>query len=166
MGRFVDIDRLFRLYYRPLCLYATHYLKDPDAVEDIVQDAFEALWEKMAVSDIQSPKSYLYASVRNSCVSRMRAANRLLEDIRPEDLSEFISDEEAVDRSFSESALWKAINKLPKKRRQMLLMEKRDGMSCAEIASALGVSVGTVKNQISRALKSLRKMLLSQSSAS
>ena len=56
MGRFVDIDRLFRLYYRPLCLYATHYLKDPDAVEDIVQDAFEALWEKMAVSDIQSPK--------------------------------------------------------------------------------------------------------------
>lgn len=166
MGRFVDIDRLFRLYYRPLCLYATHYLKDPDAVEDIVQDAFEALWEKMAVSDIQSPKSYLYASVRNSCVSRMRAANRLLEDIRPEDLSEFISDEEAVDRSFSESALWKSINELPKKRRQMLLMEKRDGMSCAEIASALGVSVGTVKNQISRALKSLRKMLLSPSSAS
>lgn len=161
MGRFEDIDRLFRLYYRPLCLYATHYLKDPDAVEDIVQDAFEALWEKMAVSDIQSPKSYLYASVRNSCVSRMRAANRLLEDIRPEDLSEFISDEEAVDRSFSESALWKSINELPKKRRQMLLMEKRDGMSCAEIASALGVSVGTVKNQISRALKSLRKMLLS-----
>lgn len=156
MGRFVDIDRLFRLYYRPLCLYATHYLKDPDAVEDIVQDAFEALWEKMAVSDIQSPKSYLYASVRNSCVSRMRAANRLLEDIRPEDLSKIISDEEAVDRSFSESALWKAINELPKKRRQMLLMEKRDGMSCAEIASALGVSVGTVKNQISRALKSLR----------
>lgn len=133
MGRFVDIDRLFRLYYRPLCLYATHYLKDPDAVEDIVQDAFEALWEKMAVSDIQSPKSYLYASVRNSCVSRMRAANRLLEDIRPEDLSEFISDEEAVDRSFSESALWKAINELPKKRCQMLLMEKRDGMSCAFI---------------------------------
>ena len=166
MGRFVDIDRLFRLYYRPLCLYATHYLKDPDAVEDIVQDAFEALWEKMAVSDIQSPKSYLYASVRNSCVSRMRAANRLLEDIRPEDLSEFISDEEAVDRSFSESALWKSINELPKKRRQMLLMEKRDGMSCAEIASALGVSVGTVKNQISRALKSLRKMLLFPSSAS
>ena len=156
MGRFVDIDRLFRLYYRPLCLYATHYLKDPDAVEDIVQDAFEALWEKMAVSDILSPKSYLYASVRNSCVSRMRAANRLLEDIRPEDLSEFISDEEAVDRSFSESALWKSINELPRKRRQMLLMEKRDGMSCAEIASALGVSVGTVKNQISRALKSLR----------
>lgn len=64
MGRFVDIDRLFRLYYRPLCLYATHYLKDPDAVEDIVQDAFEALWEKMAVSDIQSPKSYLYASLK------------------------------------------------------------------------------------------------------
>ena len=87
----------------------------------------------MAVSDIQSPKSYLYASVRNSCVSRMRAANRLLEDIRPEDLSEFISDEEAVDRSFSESALWKAINDLPKKRRQMLLMAKCDGMSCAFI---------------------------------
>ena len=63
----------------------------------------------------------------------MRASNRLLEDIRPEDLSEFISDEEAVDRSCAESALWKAIKELPKRRRQMLLMEKLDGMSCAFI---------------------------------
>lgn len=72
MGRFVDIDRLFRLYYRPLCLYATHYLKDPDAVEDIVQDAFEALWEKMAVSDIQSPKSYSILTFRRLMSSYMR----------------------------------------------------------------------------------------------
>lgn len=157
MGRFENIDRLFRLYYRPLCLYATHYLKDPDAVEDIVQDAFEALWEKMAVSEVQSPKSYLYATVRNSCVSRIRSVKPGQETIKPEDLSEILTDEEAKDRAFSEAALWKAINDLPKKRRQMLLMEKRDGMSCAEIASELGVSEGTVKNQISRALKSLRK---------
>lgn len=157
MGRFENIDRLFRLYYRPLCLYATHYLKDPDNVEDIVQDAFEALWEKMAVSEVQSPKSYLYATVRNSCVSRIRSVKPGQETIKPEDLSEILTDEEAKDRAFSEAALWKAINDLPKKRRQMLLMEKRDGMSCAEIASELGVSEGTVKNQISRALKSLRK---------
>lgn len=157
MGRFENIDRLFRLYYRPLCLYATHYLKDPVAVEDIVQDAFEALWEKMAVSDVHSPKSYLYAVVRNSCVSKIRVGKHIQEDIFPEDLSGIISDEEAEDRAFSESALWRAIDALPNKRRQMLLMEKRDGMSCAEIASELGVSEGTVKNQISRALKSLRK---------
>lgn len=157
MGRFENIDRLFRLYYRPLCLYATHYLKNPDAVEDIVQDAFEALWEKMAVSEVQSPRSYLYATVRNSCISRIRSAKPGQETISPEDLSEILTDEEAMDRAFSEAALWKAINDLPKKRRQMLLMEKRDGMSCAEIASELGVSEGTVKNQISRALKSLRK---------
>lgn len=157
MGCFEEIDRLFRLYYRPLSLYATHYLKDTDAVEDIVHDAFVALWEKMSVGKIQSPKSYLYTTVRNSCISKIRSGNHLREDICPEDLSEVISDEEAVDRSFSEAALWRAINNLPKKRRQVLLMEKRDGMSCTEIAAELGVSEGTVKNQISRALKSLRE---------
>jgi DNA-directed RNA polymerase specialized sigma24 family protein len=39
----------------------------------------------------------------------------------------------------------------------MFLMHKREGLSCAEIADRLEVSEGTVRNQISRALKTLRQ---------
>ena len=41
-----DIDELFRLYYRPLCLYAARFLHDADVGEDIVQASFVTLWER------------------------------------------------------------------------------------------------------------------------
>ena len=36
----MTINEAFRLYYRPLCLYALHYLGDTEEVEDVVQDCF------------------------------------------------------------------------------------------------------------------------------
>lgn len=36
----------FRYYYRPLCMYALHYVKDIDNAEDIVQDCFTEVWER------------------------------------------------------------------------------------------------------------------------
>lgn len=39
------IDLTFQQYYRPLCLYALHYLHDVDEAEDIVQDCFVRMLE-------------------------------------------------------------------------------------------------------------------------
>ena len=73
MVRTADIDSLFRLYYRPLCVYALHYLKDKDLIEDLVQEAFTAYWMKQAASDgIDSPRAYLYTAVRNRCIDAIR----------------------------------------------------------------------------------------------
>ena len=76
--------------------------------------------------------------------------------MQPEDAAGAISDEEAVDRSALEARLWEAVDRLPAKRRELLLMSKRDGLSYEQIAEATGLSVNTVRNQISRALQSLR----------
>ena len=43
----IDIDTTFKYYYRPLCLYAIHYVRNMELAEDIVQDSFSALWEKL-----------------------------------------------------------------------------------------------------------------------
>lgn len=40
-----EIDLVFQQYYRPLCLYALHYLHDLDEAEDVVQDCFVRLLE-------------------------------------------------------------------------------------------------------------------------
>ena len=40
------IEQLFRIWYRPLCLYALHYLEDLDEAEDLVQDVFCTLGKK------------------------------------------------------------------------------------------------------------------------
>lgn len=160
MARRYDIEKLFRLYYRPLCLYATHYLQSTDSIEDIVQEAFVSLYQKLDDgSTVNSAESYLFASVRNGCIDFLRKRKTHPEEILPEELGGIISDDETVSDSFDESLLWNAIDRLPDGRRKMLLMHKRDGMKYSEIAEELGVSERTVRNQISRALRSLRRGL-------
>ena len=150
-----DIRDLFRRHYRPLCLYALHYLKDADAVEDVVQDAFTAWWQKR--DEVANVRPYLYSMVRNRCIDILRRQGRQAEQLLPEDAAGAISDEEAVERSELEARLWEAVDRLPARRRELLLMSKRDAMSYEQLAAATGLSVNTVRNQISRALKTLRE---------
>lgn len=155
MTRKKDIEELFRLYYKPLCLYAARYLSDFEMVEDIVQEAFIAYWLK--VQDGKTPdytKSYLYKTVHNKCIDALRnlsEADALMQ------MEADIVDDANESRSFVWARLWAAIDSLPKKRKEVLLLNKRDGMSYSEIASKLGISENTVHNHITKALKTLRE---------
>ena len=152
-----DIDTLFRFYYKPMCLYAAHYLNDNAVVEDVVQDVFMALWQKIDKGEFpNSPKTYLFISVRNRCIDILRKQNLHPEEALPSDLSGPMPDDEAMARSFDEARIFDAIERLPKGRREMFLMHRRDKMKYSEIAERLGVSENTVRNQISRALNTLK----------
>ena len=156
MVRTADIDSLFRLYYRPLCVYALHYLKDKDLIEDLVQEAFTAYWMKQAASDgIDSPRAYLYTAVRNRCIDAIR---RQRQDVSLDSLeNEILPVEDDVAISDDEARIWSAIDRLPAKRRRIFLMSRRDGMKYSEIAQSLGLSENTVRNQISKALEAIRQ---------
>lgn len=148
-----EIELAFRMYYRPLCLYALHYLGHTDGVEDIVQESFTALWQQeMPVNHV---KGWLYAAVRNRCIDALRRSGRT--ETLPCDWDGPISDDEAAGRSEREARLWAAVDALPEMRRRCLLMAKRDGLSYKEIAQELGLSENTVRNHISRALETLRE---------
>lgn len=147
-----DIERIFRQNYKPLCMYALHFLEDIAAAEDAVQDVFVRLWEACPPEGIGKP--YLYAMTRNRCIDILRRSARTVS--MPEDVSIASPDEQIVERSETEARLWEAVGRLPGRRRQLLLMSKRDGLKYEEIAARTGLSVSTVRNQISRALKTLR----------
>ena len=163
-----EIELVFQQYYRPLCLYALHYLHDLDGAEDVVQDCFVRLLETNRLDSLEihssdkplltSPqlKSFLYTSVRNACIDKLRRKNPILQDVSPSDLQGTISDEQAVDSSSREALLWTAIEQLPERCREIFLMSKRDGLTYREIAEELGLSEKTVEHQISKALKILR----------
>lgn len=149
-----EIDLIFQQYYRPLCLYATHYLHDIDEAEDVVQDCFVKLISRSIMPE--NIKAFLYTSVRNACIDRLRRQSPIDTEISPSDLSGTISDDQAQESSFREAELWTAIELLPERCREIFLMSKRDGMTYREIAEELNLSEKTVEHQISKALKILR----------
>lgn len=157
MEQFIDIEKLFRLYYRPLCLFATHLLNDSDLVEDVVMDSYIKYWEKAKVGEIINPKSYLYTMVRNSCFNHNTTTN-LTTTLEGNHINAIDETENLEELSMIEARLWTAIDSLPSKCRTIFLMSKRDQMSYQEIAEELHLSIKTVEVQISKAYKRLREM--------
>ena len=154
----INFDDLFRYNYRPLCLYALHYLQDVDLAEDIVQESYTALWEKLQEgAHVLNRKSYLYMMVRNRCLDHLRKKGIPTESLKPYDTYGIIDDDDAQERSQTEARLWTAIDSLPEKCREVFIMSKRDGLKYEEIADELGLSVNTVRNQISKALKLIKE---------
>lgn len=154
----INFEDLFRFNYRPLCLYALHYLQDVDLAEDIVQESYTALWERLHEGiHVLNRKSYLYMMVRNRCLDHLRKKGIPTESLKPYDTYGIIDDDDAQERSETEARLWTALESLPEKCREIFILSKRDGLKYEEIAEELGLSVNTVRNQISKALKVLKE---------
>lgn len=151
----LDIKELFAHHYRPLCLYALHYVGAADAAEDIVQECFVSLWQH----EPRNPRAFLYTAVRNRCIDHLRRARLDMVDMEPHDLEGVIRDDEAQRRSEDEARLWEAIDRLPERCRQVFLMSKRDGMRYKEIAGELGISERTVEHQVAKAMQKLGHLL-------
>ena len=138
-------------------MYALRIVDDNDVAEDMVQEAFLKVWQKLAEGlEIDNFKAFMYRAVRNECLNHLRAKREFVgEECIPE------VDDEEIDTSYRDARVWKAIDALPEKCRQVFLLSKRDGLSQVEIADELGISVKTVKNQMTKAFARLRDDLSS-----
>ncbi len=160
MRHIKEFERYFNQYYTALGMYAMRFCGDADEAEDIVQETFSIVWDRFSERELpEHIKSYLYRVAHNITIDRLRQKNdkAALVSLEVADLTEV--SEEAIDTSERDARLWIAIGKLPERCRQVFLMAKRDGFSHAEIAEELNISVKTVENQISKALKTLRDVL-------
>lgn len=152
-----EFERNFKSLYKPLCLFALRYTEQMDEAEDIVQQAFADLWDKNRGGiSIGNLKAYLYQTVRNRSLSFLSTANSVEVTDRFPEIEDTATDEQICDAE-RDAHLWDAIDRLPPERRKIFLLSKRDGLKYQEIAEELHLSVKTVENQMSKALKALRE---------
>lgn len=145
----------FRKLYLPLGMYALRYVGDTDSAEDIVQNAFLKAWQAIGNgSDIADFKAFMYRCVRNECISFLRRQERF---VGIEGVPEV--EDTDIDTSERDARIWRAIDELPDRCREVFLLSKRDGLSNEEIAAELDISVKTVKNQMTKAFSRLRTAL-------
>lgn len=136
-------------------MYALRLVDDAVIAEDMVQDAFMKAWIYIEKGgEIDNFTAFMYRTLRNVCISYLRDKRDMLGE-------EYIPDveEEDIDTSFRDAEIWKAIDSLPEKCREIFLMSKCDGLTNEEIADELGISVKTVKNQMTKAFSRLREAL-------
>lgn len=160
-------EALFRAHYAPLCAFANGLLEAPDVAEEVVQDVFVKLWRDRATLAIHtSLRAYLYAAVRNGAlnqVARRRTERRAYaESVREAEARQARFAPPAVElleRAEAADAVSRAVERLPARCRQVVVLRWRHGLRHAEIAETLGISVKGVENHLARGLQALRRDL-------
>lgn len=159
---------LFKLYYDKLMHVAYSYLNNKEDSEELVQEVFVKLWEKRKSINIDtSINAYVYNMCRNLCIDHLRKKSRKLS------IESSISQEESLinyralsDDSSSaimEKELWSqislALEGLPDKCKQVFTKSRFEGLMNKEISEELDISIKTVENHMSKALKHMRLYL-------
>ncbi len=141
---------------------ACKYLKDSTQAEEIVNDVFLKIWEDGNQIRIEtSLKSYLYKAIINRCINALNKNKR--ESAYQTDLTN-VPDDSYELRQIEENELtiklYAAIDQLPDQCRKVFEMSRFEELKQQEIADKLGISIKTVKNHITIALKQLSKSML------
>jgi RNA polymerase sigma-70 factor (sigma-E family) len=157
------VTRLFAVHYRPLVRLAHLLLADTGRAEEIVSDAYVALhanWRRLA--DPDKALAYLRATVVNrsrSALRHRRVAERYLVRVASAPLETApAADRGALDRLAQETVM-AAVDSLPARQREAIVLRYYGDLSEAEIADAMGCSRGAVKSHTARGVAALRGRL-------
>lgn len=156
------IERIFRQYYAYVCQAVYRILPDESLVEDLCQEVFLELWRKRSTLEVKtSLRAYLRRAAVNRTLNFIRDRKVTFDEQREElplasPFSGALQDLEAKDL---EQLIDRAIDQLPERCRLVFVLSRFHEMSYQQIADELDISIKTVENQISKALKYLREML-------
>ena len=155
---------LFDAYRNDLYKFSLSMVCRETYAEEIVQDVFMKVWTKRETLDPNlSFRSYLFTITRNQNIKFLKkAANNL--KLREEIFYRSQKFANPTERQMREAELEalkeEALNQLPPKRRLIFELSRNEGLSYEDIGRELDISPHTVRNQMSKALETLRTFLL------
>jgi RNA polymerase sigma-70 factor (ECF subfamily) len=166
-----DIDTLCATYRSRIYRYALLSLRDPDLAENVTQDCFlrayrardefrgdcsVATWLTRIATNLirdctRSRKFQFWKMANTSAVDVSAMADRIAAPATSLE-SSLVAREELA-------RVWDAVATLPGKQRTVFLLRFVEEMELPEIATAMGLHVGTVKSHLHRGLAAVRKAM-------
>lgn len=151
---------LYKQYWKQVYNFSRLYLTNTDAAKEVVQEVFIKIWEtREFIREDDHFKGLLFIITRNLIFNQYR--KNLNEDFykvtvlaameKPYDV------EEEIDANNLREYIDRLIGELPPRRREIFNLSRKEQKSYKEIALLLNISEKTVENQISEALKYLKK---------
>ncbi|WP_412075699.1 RNA polymerase sigma factor [Streptomyces xanthophaeus] len=154
------VTELYHAHRLRMVRLAVLLVDDLATAEDVVQDAFTALYRRHGeqISEVDNALGYLRTAVVNTSRSVLRR-RRTVRAWTPPAPADVPSAEDHVVLDEAHREVLAALGRLTPRRRQVLVLRYWADLSEAEIAMTLGISRGAVKSNASRALDALERIL-------
>ena len=153
------IQDLYAQYGGELKRYIAKRLNSADTAADLTHEAFVRLLRQTPAQDLENPRAYLYTIAGNLVVDHLRKSRKQLV-VDGDDGQASPDEAPGPERSLLAKdelrRLKQAVDELPPRQREILLLHKFEYLSYGEIAEKLGISKNTVMVHMMRALKSCR----------
>jgi RNA polymerase sigma-70 factor, ECF subfamily len=157
------LSALYDRYGRVAYTLAYRILGEPEAAEDVVHDAFMAVWRGAGTFKRErgSARSWLLSIVHHRAVDLLRRRTAF----RPsplEDAAEAAADSDTAEeaaRNVERKSVRDALQDLPEAQRRTIELAYFGGYTQSELAALMGVPLGTVKGRVRIGLQKMRRTL-------
>jgi len=155
-------DILYEKYWKQVYNSAYKRLNDNELAQDVAQDVFVQLWIRGTKTLIENLPAYLFVAARNGVFKLMEKEAKYAD--MPETINQLESPFERADAHMLHQEFLNAFNlliaALPEQQRVIFKLRFDENLSSQQIADELQISPKTVRNQIGKALASLRGELV------
>ncbi len=151
-------NKCVELYADQLFRFALSSLRNREEAEDVVQESFARVWERLKAVDFENAKSYLFTTAHHAMIDEVRHKQRFASTEDP-----IPSEAKAAQSPYPDvnDILHKALSTLPEKQRHAILLRDYEGYSYQEIGNITGMTEAQVKINIFRARTTLKNKLKS-----
>jgi len=145
------------LYADGLYRFVLKHVKDKDIANDLVQDTYEKLWNKVNEMESKNAKSYMFTTAYHTTIDYMRRAKkseRLDFDKHPMEAAKENTNYDL------KTILNKALDLLPEIQKSVVLLRDYEGYDYKEIGTITNLTESQVKVYIFRARQALKEYLV------
>jgi RNA polymerase sigma-70 factor (ECF subfamily) len=153
------IDPLWDHFHERLFKFIRRRVEDDDAAEDLLQEVFLRIHSRMeTLNDASRLESWIYQIARNAIIDHYRRRRDLIEIPDTVPAEDVFVEPDASD--VLAASMREMVEELPEPYRQALLLTEYEGLTQAELADRLNISLSGAKSRVQRARQKIKDALL------
>ena len=160
-------EQLFKIHYNQLGDFIIRITESELLTQEIVQDVFLKIWiNRSSLAAIDCFKAYLMVVARNhafNCLKQIARENSRKKEWVNTVLRQASNDMDETEAKDTSNLIDKGVALLPPQQKKVFMLSREDGLKQQEIASALNISLETVKKHMVLALRFLKGHLRTNS---
>jgi RNA polymerase sigma-70 factor (family 1) len=155
-----EFKEIFDALYDPIKNFIYYKTSDIELAEDIAQETFLKVWEKRDTVKKETIKPFLYTIANNIFINKIQQNKVNFKFVNSQKSKNHVeSPEYELEMKEFDKKLQNTLSMLSEKNRVVFLMNRIDGMTYAEIAKNIGISVKAVEKRMQNSLAYLRKQI-------
>lgn len=153
-------EAIFKEHSNYIFRVALFLTKSKELADDATQETFIQVFRKFETYDPSKPlQPWIYKIALNITRNMLRKQKWLKFIGEEPESGGFNLVEHTVLKNEEENELWRQINHLGLKSREVIILHFYTGLKLKEVSDSLGISLGTCKSRLNYALNTLRKQL-------